>query len=112
MPAMVSIMMVPTMIESFVPGRVRLRSRLLSEPRTAELLKRALLEIQGVRSVAINERTGGLLLEYDAGSLPLPVLMKAMPLFDRLQALEEKTGDVLQDVDAVLRELKSLLEGE
>ena len=102
----------PIMIESFVPGRVRLRSRLLRDPETAGALRRSLLDIRGVRSVALNERTGGLLLEYDAGSLPLPVLMKAMPLFDRLQALEEKTGDVLQDVDAVLRELKSLLESE
>ena len=59
-----------------------------------------------------HERRAATTLEYDAGSLPLPVLMKAMPLFDRLQALEEKTGDVLQDVDAVLRELKSLLESE
>ena len=90
----------------------RSRSRLLSEPRTAELLKRALLGIQGVRSVAVNERTGGLLLEYDAALFPLPVLMRAMPLFERFQALEEKTGDILQDADAILRELKSLLEGE
>jgi len=103
---------VPTMIESFVPGRVRLRSRLLRDPGTAELLRRSLLDIRGVRAASVNERTGGLLLEYDTALFPLPVLMKAMPLFDRLRALEEKTGDVLQDVDAVLRELKSLLEGE
>ena len=110
MPA--ALAMVPTMIESFVPGRVRLRSRLLRDPETAGALKRSLLDIRGVRSASVNERTGGLLLEYDVVLLPLPVLMKAMPLFDRLQALEEKTGDVLQDVDAVLRELKSLLESE
>lgn len=103
---------VPTMIESFVPGRVRLRSRLLRDPGTAGALRRSLLDIRGVRAASVNERTGGLLLEYDTALFPLPVLMKAMPLFDRLQALEEKTGDVLQDVDAVLRELKSLLEGE
>ena len=103
---------VPAMIESFVPGRVRLRSRLLKDPGTAEFLKRSLLEVRGVRSVSVNERTGGLLLEYDAVLFPLPVLMKAMPLFERLQALEGKTGDVLQDADAVLGELKSLLEGE
>ena len=84
---------VPNMIESFVPGRVRLRSRLLRDPGTAEFLKRSLLE-------------------YDAALFSLPVLMRAMPLFERLQALEEKTGDILQDADAILRELKSLLEGE
>ena len=103
---------VPTMIESFVPGRVRLRSRLLRDPGTAGALRRSLLDIRGVRAASVNERTGGLLLEYDTALFPLPVLMKAMPLFDRLRALEEKTGDVLQDVDAVLRELKSLLESE
>ena len=104
--------MVPTMIESFVPGRVRLRSRLLRDPGTAEFLKRSLLEVRGVRAASVNERTGGLLLEYDTALFPLPVLMRAMPLFERLQALEEKTGDILQDADAILRELKSLLEGE
>ena len=104
--------MVPIMIESFVPGRVRLRSRLLRDPGTAGALRRSLLDIRGVRAASVNERTGGLLLEYDAVLFPLPVLMKAMPLFERLQALEEKTGDVLQDVDAVLGELKSLLESE
>ena len=67
----------PIMIESFVPGRVRLRSRLLRDPETAGVLRRSLLDIRGVRSVSLNERTGGLLLEYDAGSLPLPVLMVA-----------------------------------
>ena len=103
---------VPTMIESFVPGRVRLRSRLLRDPGTAGALRRYLLDIRGVRAASVNERTGGLLLEYDTALFPLPVLMKAMPLFERLQALEEKTGDVLQDVDAVLGELKSLLEDE
>ena len=102
----------PIMIESFVPGRVRLRSRLLRDPETAGALRRSLLDIRGVRAASVNERTGGLLLEYDTALFPLPVLMKAMPLFDRLQALEEKTGDILQDVDAVLRELKSLLESE
>ena len=65
-----------------------------------------------MRAASVNERTGGLLLEYDTALFPLPVLMKAMPLFDRLQALKEKTGDILQDVDAVLRELKSFLESE
>ena len=102
---------VPNMIESFVPGRVRLRSRLLRDPGTAEFLKRSLLDVRGVHAASVNERTGGLLLEYDAALFPLPVLM-AMPLFERLQALEEKTGDILQDADAILRELKSLLEGE
>ena len=103
---------VPAMIESFVPGRVRLRSRLLRDPGTAGALRRSLLDIRGVRAASVNERTGGLLLEYDTALFPLPVLMKAMPLFERLQVLEGKTGDVLQDADAVLGELKSLLEGE
>ena len=107
---MVPIMTVPTMIESFVPGRVRLRSRLLSEPRTAELLKRALLGIQGVRSVAVNERTGGLLLEYDAERLPLSLLSGALPLFERLRELEIKPiEEALPMMEAVLNRLKTLL---
>ena len=74
----------PIMIESFVPGRVRLRSRLLRDPETAGALRRSLLDIRGVRSVSLNERTGGLLLEYDAERLPLSLLSGALPLFERL----------------------------
>ena len=100
------------MIESFVPGRVRLRSRLLTNPDTAGRLRGYLMDIRGVRAVSLNDQTGGLLLEYDTRELPLSLLSKALPLFERLQELEkEAPQQAVSAVESVFKELKSLLEG-
>ncbi len=100
------------MIESFVPGRVRLRSRLFEDAEAAELLRGGLLEIRGVRSAEVNERTGRLLLEYDTRRLPIPLLSRALPLFERFRELEaEAAGERLPAMLSILRELKVLLEG-
>lgn len=99
------------MIESFVPGRVRLRSSLLNKPGIAELLKHSLLQIRGVRSVTVNERTGGLLLEYDTERLPLSLLSGALPLFGRLKSLESiEAVAMLPAIETILKELKLWLE--
>ena len=83
----------------------------LDLPRNADIRhNRALLGIQGVRSVAVNERTGGLLLEYDAERLPLSLLSGALPLFERLRELEIKPiEEALPMMEAVLNRLKTLL---
>ena len=77
------------MIESFIEGRVRLRSPLLSDRSLADCLKKHLLAVEGIRSAEVNPRTNGLLLEYDKERLPLPLLLKAAPLFDCMNALEK-----------------------
>ncbi|MDR3231019.1 MAG: hypothetical protein LBT65_06245 [Synergistaceae bacterium] len=81
------------MIESFIEGRVRLRSPLLADAALAEYLTSRLREIGGVRKVEANPRTNGLLLEYDRTRLPLPVLMRAAPLFSRMEDLEKLPPD-------------------
>jgi hypothetical protein len=77
------------MIESFIEGRVRLRSPLFADGAFAERLKVELLKIDGVHKAEINPRTNGLLLEYDKERLPLARLMRASSLFVRMDELME-----------------------
>ena len=65
------------MIESFIEGRVRLRSPLLHDEELARRLSEGLLAIGGVRRAQVNRRTQGLLLEYDKDRLPLERLAPA-----------------------------------
>jgi hypothetical protein len=75
------------MIESFIEGRIRLRSPLLSDPDLVERVRSALSRIDGVEKIEINPQTMGLLLEYDKSRLPLSFLMRVAPLFNRMDAV-------------------------
>ncbi|MDR2175707.1 MAG: hypothetical protein LBO82_07185, partial [Synergistaceae bacterium] len=81
------------MLESFIEGRVRLRSPLMFDAAFAERLSSGLLKIGGVRKAEVNPRTGGFLLEYDRARLPLSLLRRAAPLFSQMDALENLTAD-------------------
>jgi|Go1ome_4_1110791.scaffolds.fasta_scaffold86043_1 hypothetical protein len=78
------------MIESFIPGRVRLRSPLLSQEDTARLILRTFQAIPQARSVTMNEKTGSLLFEYDPQALPMERLKELLPLLSELQNLEKE----------------------
>jgi hypothetical protein len=100
------------MLESFVEGRVRLRSVLMLDTAFAERLSSGLLKIGGVQKAAANPRTGGLLLEYDRTRLPLSVLRRAAPLFSQLGALEKlPAGERLAALDGLLKEVGAVLNG-
>jgi hypothetical protein len=75
------------MIESFVEGRVRLRSPLLADAALAERAKQEFLNIGGVQKAEVNPRTRSLLLEYDKTRLPLSLLLQAAPLFSAIDDL-------------------------
>jgi hypothetical protein len=77
------------MIESFIEGRVRLRSPLFADRAFAERLRSGLLKIDGVYKAETNPRTNSLLLEYDKKRLSLARLMQASSLFTRLNELME-----------------------
>ena len=77
------------LVESFIPGRVRLRSSLLKSP-AAPLILAAFEDLPGVRSVELNRLTGSLLLKYDAAVLTAERLMPALPLFEQIKALERE----------------------
>jgi hypothetical protein len=93
-------------IESFIEGRVRLRSPLLADAALAEYARREFLKIGGVQKAEVNPSTRSLLLEYDKTRLPLSLLTQAAPLFaaaddlarlpseERLPALEELLGKI------------------
>ena len=77
-------------VESFVPGRIRLRSSLLYDGETAAMLQGAMSAIPGVRSADLNAATGGLLLKYDADALPLEKLSPLLPLLEQVKALDNE----------------------
>ncbi|MDR2161029.1 MAG: hypothetical protein LBO77_02665 [Desulfovibrio sp.] len=66
------------MISSFFDGRVRIRSRALSDPATLESVTRLLEAQPGVRRIAANARTGSLLVEYDPQILSREKVQMAM----------------------------------
>lgn len=73
-------------ITSFIDGRVRLRHELLRKPALAEQVQSMLPTIQGIRSVAVNTRTGSLLVEYD------PAILGPEQLLALLRQWEHMTG--------------------
>ncbi len=77
------------MIESFIEGRLRLRSALLGDRKLAELLCERLMKIDGVTRAGVNPRTRGLLLEYDRARFPLDRVKSAAPLLERMTKLEK-----------------------
>ncbi|MDR1733074.1 MAG: hypothetical protein LBR61_13390 [Synergistaceae bacterium] len=98
------------MIESFIEGRVRLRTSLLADAALAELLSSALMRIDGMQKVEVNPRTQGLLLEYDKKRLPLSRLIRAQPVFLRMRELERETSDTrLQSLKNLLEDLSQVL---
>ena len=97
-------------IESFVDGRVRLRSPLFAETDIAESLADCLKTVKGVRSVNFNARTHGMLLEYDPLQIPRELLIKAAPLLERLGLLGELPfSERRSSAEQLLGELKNLL---
>ena len=77
-------------VDSFVPGRIRLRSSLLRDGETAAMLQGAMSAIPGVRSADLNAATGSLLLKYDADALPLEKLSPLLPLLEQVKELDNE----------------------
>jgi hypothetical protein len=90
------------MIESFIEGRVRLRSPVFKDPVTRERLTSELLKIDGVLRAEVNPRTNGLLLEYDKERLPLSLLRQIAPSLNSLNGLtrmpETERAAALEDI--------------
>jgi hypothetical protein len=98
-------------IESFVEGRTRLRSPLLADLAFAERLREELLKIDGVYKVEVNPRTRGLLLEYDKNRFPLPFLMRAAPLFSRIDDWETLSPDQRRSaLERFMEDLRQILQ--
>lgn len=98
------------MIESFIEGRVRLRSPLFRDAELANIIRSGLLSSNAVAKAEVNLRTGGMLIEYDKSKLPMPLIMKAAPLFESISAVEKLPSEeraetlrtLIDDVRAVI----------
>lgn len=76
-------------VESFIPGRIRLRSSLIKDPAARELLHAAFSLLPGLKTATLNERTGSLLLTYDPAALPTERLMALLPHLEKLTGIEK-----------------------
>ncbi|MDR1622404.1 MAG: hypothetical protein LBS00_08530 [Synergistaceae bacterium] len=102
-----------TVIESFIEGRVRLRSPLLADGTFVERLRAELLKIHGVRKAEANLRTNSLLLEYDKKLLPLPRLMQASSIFARLNELTRLPAEKrVPALEVFMEQLRDALSSE
>jgi hypothetical protein len=98
------------MIESFVEGRVRLRSPLLADAAFAERVRSEFLRVDGVRTVEVNTHTNGLLLEYDKTRLPLSFLMRAAPILAGMDDLTRlSSGERVAAFEKLMEKLNSLV---
>ena len=98
------------MIESFIEGRVRLRSPLLGDKKLAALLSDYLIKIDGITKAGVNTRTRGLLLEYDRGRFPLERVKRIAPLLERIAEVEKlPAGEREAALLSLLNEVKRLL---
>lgn len=77
-----------SVIASFIPGRLRLRSSLISSAGTRDVIIRALQSLPFVTSLTPTPSTGSLLILYRAAALPLSRLLEVRPLLEELQTLE------------------------
>ncbi|MBQ9526095.1 MAG: hypothetical protein IJR68_00635 [Fretibacterium sp.] len=98
------------MIESFIEGRLRLRSSLLGDKELVAFLSERLLAIDGVTKAEVNPRTRGLLLEYDRARFPLERVKRAAPLLERMAEVEKlPTGERGAALLSLLEEMKERL---
>ncbi len=69
--------MIEDHIVSCIEGRIRLRHPALRDPENARLLRPILEGLPGMSTVAVNPRTGSLLLEYDPERLSMKDLLES-----------------------------------
>jgi hypothetical protein len=61
-----------------VPGRLRIRNRLLRERRNAEHARRRICGIPGITSIIVNPATGSLLLSFDEAVIGVEALWQRL----------------------------------
>lgn len=78
------------MIASFIPGRVRLRSRALKNPETMRAVLDMAEGFEGVVSAAPNRKTGSVLIIYDPEVIDEEMLAIAAAAFEDQFGAEER----------------------
>ncbi len=72
-------------IESFFPGRLRVRSPLFTRQENLEKINEFVRSIDGIKDIAANLRTGSLTVLYDSSLITMPMLMDAKDELERME---------------------------
>lgn len=95
-----------TMITSFFPGRIRLRSDIFKDAEISAAACRILKGSSAVKTVTENQVSGSLLIEYDTAQLPADRLSEVLPLLESLKKeSEKKEGPDHSQIFSLLDEL-------
>lgn len=89
--------MIEDYVTSCIEGRIRLRHSALQEPENAQLLKQFLAALPGMQNVAVNPRTGSLLLEYDPEKLSMRDLLELASGWEEQAATSEPCRPLRKD---------------
>ncbi len=79
-----------SIVSSFFPGRVRLRSPFLRDRELRTALINALEEIGFNGSYTVNEQTGSVLVEYDPAIITPPVIEALRPMVKEVTPLRTR----------------------
>ncbi len=72
-------------IESFFPGRIRVRSAVFQNQATAETALEQLRAVDGIREMKLNARTGSLTILYDTKKIGMDMLLQAKSELEKLE---------------------------
>lgn len=72
-------------IESFFPGRLRVRSKLFTTQENVDRIREQVNAMDGIRDISCNLRTGSLTVQYDPGVITMQMLMEAKEELEKLE---------------------------
>ena len=73
-------------IESFFPGRFRVRSSLFTKQENLDRIREYVNSMDGIKDITANLRTGSVTVVYDASLITVPMLMQAKAELERLES--------------------------
>ncbi|MCC8191123.1 MAG: hypothetical protein LIP77_10905 [Planctomycetes bacterium] len=79
-------------IESFFPGRLRIRSPLFTKQDTLDQVTAYVRGLDGIRTITGNPQTGSLTVVYDPSVITMPMLMTAKQEIENLEQGGEAVG--------------------
>ncbi|MCC8179626.1 MAG: hypothetical protein LIP23_01750 [Planctomycetes bacterium] len=73
-------------LESFFPGRLRVRSELFMKQENLDKIQEYVNAIDGVKEVTANPLTGSITVLYNPSVITMPMLMQAKDELERLES--------------------------
>ncbi|QTQ12171.1 hypothetical protein HRI96_08165 [Treponema parvum] len=95
---------------NYFPGRIRLRDRILRDDDIRQAAVDVAAKLGKILSVSYNERTGSVLLEYDAESVDMEKISSLVPLAAKLNAkasfyTESKKDEIIALIEKIGRKI-------